>query len=114
MIKEAILKLSQKQDIGYEMAKAVMDEIMSGEASDVQKSAYLTALAMKGETIEEITGSAEEMRNHCTRLLHEMDVLEIVGTGGDGANSFNIHHSLYCDCCRRSTGGETRKPCRKF
>ena len=81
MIKEAILKLSQKQDIGYEMAKAVMDEIMSGEASDVQKSAYLTALAMKGETIEEITGSAEEMRNHCTRLLHEMDVLEIVGTG---------------------------------
>ena len=90
MIKEAILKLSQKQDIGYEMAKAVMDEIMSGEASDVQKSAYLTALAMKGETIEEITGSAEEMRNHCTRLLHEMDVLEIVGTGGDGANSFNI------------------------
>lgn len=90
MIKEAILKLSQKQDIGYKMAKAVMDEIMSGEASDVQKSAYLTALAMKGETIEEITGSAEEMRNHCTRLLHEMDVLEIVGTGGDGANSFNI------------------------
>ena len=90
MIKEAIMKLSQKQDIGYEMAKAVMDEIMSGEASDVQKSAYLTALAMKGETIEEITGSAEEMRNHCTRLLHEMDVLEIVGTGGDGANSFNI------------------------
>lgn len=90
MIKEAIVKLSQKQDIGYEMAKAVMDEIMSGEASDVQESAYLTALAMKGETIEEITGSAEEMRNHCTRLLHDMDVLEIVGTGGDGANSFNI------------------------
>ena len=90
MIKEAILKLSRKEDIGYEMAKAVMNEIMSDEASEVQKSAYLTALAMKGETIEEITGSAEEMRNHCVRLLHDMDVLEIVGTGGDGANSFNI------------------------
>ncbi len=90
MIKEAILKLAKKEDIGYETAKAVMNEIMNGEASDVQKSAYLTALSMKGETIEEITGSAEEMRNHCTRLLHDMDVLEIVGTGGDGSNSFNI------------------------
>lgn len=90
MIKEAILQLAKKEDIGYEMAKAVMNEIMSGEASEVQKSAYLTALSMKGETIEEITGSAEEMRNHCTRLLHDMDVLEIVGTGGDGSNSFNI------------------------
>lgn len=90
MIKEAILKLAKKEDIGYDMAKAVMNEIMSGEASEVQKSAYLTALSMKGETIGEITGSAEEMRNHCTRLLHDMDVLEIVGTGGDGSNSFNI------------------------
>lgn len=90
MIREAIIKLSKKEDIGYEMAKKVMDEIMSGEATDVQKSAYLTALSMKGETIEEITGSAEEMRRHATRLLHEQDVLEIVGTGGDGSNSFNI------------------------
>lgn len=90
MIREAIIKLSKKEDIGYEMAKAVMNEIMSGEASDIQKSAYLTALSMKGETIEEITGSAEEMRRHGTRLLHEQDVLEIVGTGGDGSNSFNI------------------------
>lgn len=90
MIKEAILKLSKKEDIGYETAKTVMNEIMSGEASEVQKSAYLTALSMKGETIEEITGSAQEMRNHCIKLLHDMDVLEIVGTGGDGSNSFNI------------------------
>lgn len=90
MIREAILKLAKKEDIGYDMAKAVMNEIMSDQASEVQKSAYLTALSMKGETIEEITASAEEMRNHCIRLLHEMDVLEIVGTGGDGANSFNI------------------------
>ena len=90
MIREAILKLAKKEDIGYDMAKEVMNEIMSDQASEVQKSAYLTALSMKGETIEEITASAEEMRNHCIRLLHEMDVLEIVGTGGDGANSFNI------------------------
>lgn len=90
MIHEAIIKLTRKEDLGYEMAKAVMNEIMSGEASDVQKSAYLTALGMKGETIEEITGSAEEMRNHAARLEHQMDVLEIVGTGGDGSNSFNI------------------------
>lgn len=90
MIKEAILKLSRKEDIGYDMAKEVMNEIMSGEASEVQKSAYLTALSMKGETIGEITASAQEMRNHCVKLLHDMDVLEIVGTGGDGSNSFNI------------------------
>ena len=90
MIKEAIARLANREDIGYETAKEVMNEIMSGEASDIQKSAYLTALSMKGETIEEITGSAEEMRNHCVRLLNDMDVLEIVGTGGDGSNSFNI------------------------
>lgn len=90
MIGEAIIKLSKKEDIGYEMAKAVMNEIMSGEATDVQKSAYLTALSMKGETIDEITGSAEEMRNHALPVDHGMDVLEIVGTGGDGSNSFNI------------------------
>lgn len=80
MIREAILKLAKKEDISYDMAKEVMNEIMSDQASEVQKSAYLTALSMKGETIEEITASAEEMRNHCIRLLHEMDVLEIVGT----------------------------------
>ncbi len=90
MIKEAIIKLSKKEDIGYEAAKAVMDEIMKGEATDVQKAAYLSLLSAKGETIEEITGSAEEMRDHATRLNHDGDVLEIVGTGGDGSNSFNI------------------------
>ena len=90
MIKEAIIKLSQKQDLTYEEAEQVMNEIMEGQATDVQKSAYLTALSMKGETIDEITASAAGMRAHCIKLLHNMDVLEIVGTGGDGANSFNI------------------------
>lgn len=90
IINEAVLKLVKREDIGYEMSKAVMNEIMSGEANDVQKTAYLTALAMKGETIEEITGSAEEMRNHGLKLNAGIETLEIVGTGGDGSNSFNI------------------------
>lgn len=90
MIKEAIQKLARREDLTYAEAEQVMNEIMEGEASDVLKSAYLTALAVKGETVDEITGSAAGMRAHCVRLLHDMDVLEIVGTGGDGANSFNI------------------------
>lgn len=90
MIKEAILKLSKKEDLSYQEAEAVMNEIMGGEATPVQMSAYLTALSLKGETIDEITASAAGMRAHCIKLLHDMDVLEIVGTGGDGSNSFNI------------------------
>ena len=90
MIKEAILKLAKKEDLTYGMAEEVMNEIMSGKATPVQMSAYLTALALKGETIDEITASAAGMRAHCIKLLHDMDVLEIVGTGGDGSNSFNI------------------------
>ncbi|MDO4297662.1 MAG: anthranilate phosphoribosyltransferase [Lachnospiraceae bacterium] len=90
MIKEAILQLAKKENLTYDTALAVMNEIMGGEATPVQMSAYLTALSLKGETIDEITGSAKGMRDHCIRLLHDMDVLEIVGTGGDGANSFNI------------------------
>lgn len=90
MIKEAIIKLSKKQDLAYAEAEVVMDEIMSGQATPVQMSAYLTALALKGETIDEITASAAGMRAHCIKLLHNLDVLEIVGTGGDGSNSFNI------------------------
>ena len=90
MIKEAIIKLSKKQDLAYAEAEAVMDEIMSGQATPVQMSSYLTALSLKGETIDEITASAAGMRAHCIKLLHNLDVLEIVGTGGDGSNSFNI------------------------
>ena len=90
MIKEAIIKLSKKQELAYAEAEAVMDEIMSGQATPVQMSAYLTALSLKGETIDEITASAAGMRAHCIKLLHNLDVLEIVGTGGDGSNSFNI------------------------
>lgn len=90
MIKEAIAKVIRKEDLDDEMMTAVMDEIMSGEATDAQKASFLTAMNMKGETIEEITAAAKVMRQHCERFLNDMDVLEIVGTGGDGANTINI------------------------
>jgi anthranilate phosphoribosyltransferase len=90
IIKEAIAKAAKRENLNYEMAEGVMDEIMGGRASDIQMAAFLTAMAVKGETIEEITASAAGMRKHCVRILHDMDVLEIVGTGGDRSNSFNI------------------------
>jgi len=90
MIKEAIAQLVEKKDLDYKTANEVMNEIMSGKTTQAQMGAYLTALRIKGETIEEITASAAGMRAHCVKLLHDMDVLEIVGTGGDNANSFNI------------------------
>ena len=102
MIREAIKQLSQRQDLSYETCRLVMDEIMEGKASDVQMSSFLTALSLKGETIEEITACAQGMRSHCKRLLHEMPVLEIVGTGGDHSNSFNISStsSLVISSCK--------------
>ncbi|MDR0596787.1 MAG: anthranilate phosphoribosyltransferase, partial [Clostridiales Family XIII bacterium] len=90
MIVDAIKSAAVKKNLSRADAEAVMDEIMSGKASDIQMAAYLAAMSAKGETIEEIIGSAEGMRKHCVRLLHDMDVLEIVGTGGDMSNSFNI------------------------
>lgn len=90
MIKEAIKLAIEKKNISEEMAENVMNEIMAGNASNIEMAAYLTALRMKGETIEEITASARGMRKACTRLLHNRDVLEIVGTGGDEAFTFNI------------------------
>ena len=90
MIKEAIIKAARREDLSYECAEAVMNEIMEGKASEIQMAAYLAAMSVKGETIDEITASAAGMRKHCLRVLHDMDVLEIVGTGGDHSNSFNI------------------------
>lgn len=90
MIKEAILSLSKKQDLTSEVMEQVMDEIMNNEANDAQKASFLTALSMKGETIDEITAAAKVMRKHCEKFLNDQDVLEIVGTGGDGSNTFNI------------------------
>lgn len=90
MIKEAIYKLVNGENLSQELAEEIMDEIMTGEATQISIGAYLIALRMKGETIDEITASARGMRKHCLRLLHEIDALEIVGTGGDEANTFNI------------------------
>ncbi|MDR1939230.1 MAG: anthranilate phosphoribosyltransferase [Clostridiales bacterium] len=90
MIREAIIKAASRENLSYEMTERVIDEIMSGRTTDIQMSAFLTAMSMKGETIDEITAAAAGMRKHCIRLLSDMDVLEIVGTGGDKSNSFNI------------------------
>lgn len=90
MIREAISLLVQRKDLSPEMMSDVMEEIMTNQATDAQKASFLTALAMKGETIGEITAAAKVMRTHCERFLNDMDVLEIVGTGGDGSNTFNI------------------------
>lgn len=90
MIREAIAQLVEGKDLSYETAEQCMDEIMSGEASQMHMASYLTALRMKGETIDEIVASANGMRKHGVKLNHDTDVLEIVGTGGDEAYSFNI------------------------
>lgn len=90
MIKEALHIVIENEDLSYEMTKLVMDEIMSGEATNAQIAAFLTAMRMKGETIDEITACAAVMREHCTKLEHSHDVLDIVGTGGDEAFTFNI------------------------
>ncbi len=90
MIKEAISTLVKKENLTPEMMEQVMDEIMLGEATDAQKGSFLTALAVKGETIDEITAAAKIMRKHCAPFRTEKSVLEIVGTGGDQSNTFNI------------------------
>ena len=93
MIAEAIKKIVGKGDLTYDEAYEVMNEIMSGKITPVQNAAYLAALSTKStkaETIEEISGSAAAMRDHALRVEHDMDVLEIVGTGGDHSGSINI------------------------
>lgn len=93
MIKEAIVKIVNKGDLTYEEAYAVMNEIMSGETTPTQNAAFLAALSTKSakaETTDEIAGCAAAMRDHATRVETDEDVFEIVGTGGDNAQSFNI------------------------
>lgn len=94
MIREAIVKITQKGDLTYDEAYQVMNEIMNGETTPTQNAAFLAALSTKStkaETIEEISGCAAAMRDHATRVdVGDREVLEIVGTGGDGAQSFNI------------------------
>ena len=93
MIKEAIVKLVDKKDLTYNEAYSVINEIMSGETTATQNAAFLAALSTKSttaETTDEIAGCAAAMRDHATKCETGMDIFEIVGTGGDNANSFNI------------------------
>ena len=93
MIKEAIVKIVNKEDLTYDEAYTVMNEIMSGETSATQNAAFLAALSTKSaraETADEIAGCAEAMRAHATAVETGMELFEIVGTGGDNARSFNI------------------------
>jgi anthranilate phosphoribosyltransferase len=90
MIKEAIKTAVEGNNLTFETAKEAMDEIMRGEATAAQIAAFLTALRMKGESIDEITACATVMRERCTKLPNETEVLDIVGTGGDCSNTFNI------------------------
>ena len=93
MIKEAIVKIVNKEDLTYDEAYSVINEIMSGETTPTQNSAFLAALSTKSakaETTDEIAGCAAAMRDHATKLETDMELFEIVGTGGDNAGSFNI------------------------
>ena len=93
MIKEAIVKIVNKQDLTFDEAYSVMNEIMSGETTPTQNAAFLAALSTKSakaETTDEIAGCAAAMREHATKVNTDMEIFEIVGTGGDGAHSFNI------------------------
>ena len=101
MIKEAIVKIVSKEDLTYQEAYAVMNEIMSGETTATQNAAFLAALSTKSaraETIDEIAGCAAAMRDHATRVDPGMEVFEIVGTGGDNAGSFNISTTAALVC----------------
>ena len=93
MIKEAIVKIVNKEDLSYDEAYAVMNEIMSGDTTPTQNAAFLSALSTKSakaETTDEIAGCAAAMRDHATQFTTDLDIFEIVGTGGDNAHSFNI------------------------
>ena len=93
MIKEAIVKIVNKEDLTYDEAYSVMNEIMSGETTPTQNAAFLASLSTKSaraETTDEIAGCAAAMRDHATKVETGMDIFEIVGTGGDNAQRFNI------------------------
>lgn len=90
MIQHAIHEVTEHKDLDFETARQVMDEIMNGEATQAQMASFLTGLRMKGESIEEITACAAVMREKALKLQPDFDVIDIVGTGGDEAGTFNI------------------------
>ncbi|MDA1190492.1 MAG: anthranilate phosphoribosyltransferase [Candidatus Poribacteria bacterium] len=91
MIQQAIQQLVDRIDLSEEDAHAAMNEIMSGEATPAQVAAFITALRMKGETVDEVTGLARVMRQHATRIdSWKEPLVDTCGTGGDGKHTFNI------------------------
>ena len=90
MIQEALYKVTHGQDLSYDLAKDTMNKIMSGDVAEVPMAGFLCALAAKGPTVDEVTAFAEVMREKAGSVPHEQTVVEIVGTGGDEANTFNI------------------------
>ncbi len=96
MIKEAINKVVNREDLSESEMVAVMDQIMSGRATDAQIGSFITALRMKGESVEEIVGAVRVMREKATPIKSGIDtasgeiLMDIVGTGGDGASTFNV------------------------
>ena len=112
MIKEAIVKIVNKQDLTYEEAYEVMNEIMSGKTTSTQNAAFLAALSTKSaraETTDEIAGCAAAMREHAIQVDTNMELFEIVGTGGDNAQSFNISTTA---ALVAAAGGMNRHPLR--
>ncbi|MDE7339969.1 MAG: anthranilate phosphoribosyltransferase [Lachnospiraceae bacterium] len=101
MIKEAIVKIVNKEDLTYDETYTVMNEIMSGETTPTQNAAFLSALSTKSakaETTDEIAGCAAAMRDHAMKVETDMELMEIVGTGGDNAHSFNISTTTALVC----------------
>ena len=90
MIQKAIYDIVNKKDLTIDNTKAVMNTIMDGKATDAQIASFITAMRLKGETIEEVTACSMVMREKCQRLNPKTDVLDIVGTGGDELATFNI------------------------
>ncbi len=90
MIKEAITKLTNGEHLTYSEAEEVTREIMTGNASPARTAAYLTAMHINGENVDEVSASAYVMRDCAERVFYDSDIMEIVGTGGDGAQSINV------------------------
>ena len=111
MIREAIAKLMNKEDLTYDEARGVMEEMMDGTATQAQMGGFLTALSMQGETIEEITVFATVMREKGVKITPEREVIDIVGTGrGSGWDFKHLDNIRICRSSRWRAGCKTRQP----
>ena len=106
MIQQALARLLEGHDLSRNEARRTMAVIMAGEATDAQIAGFLVALRAKGETADEIAGCAEAMREHVLRVNPtRTDIVDVVGTGGDGANTYRTASAVRP---RKSTGGRRR------